>query len=101
MQMTLSRNGQTVIKGKSWTFVLALLAPLLFAACPKNGKPDSPRAGTATRTQPTPLPAVVPGAVAFNGERAMEHVKKQIDIGPRPPGSPELAKTREYIISQL
>jgi Zn-dependent M28 family amino/carboxypeptidase len=44
---------------------------------------------------------VVPAAVAFNGERALEHVRKQVEIGPRPPGSPELAKTREYIINNL
>lgn len=31
----------------------------------------------------------------------MAHVKKQMDIGPRIPGSPELAKTRDYIISSL
>ncbi|HEV7746150.1 MAG TPA: M28 family peptidase [Pyrinomonadaceae bacterium] len=43
----------------------------------------------------------MPGAVAFNGERAMDHVKKQVEIGPRTPGSPELAKTREYIVSSL
>lgn len=42
-----------------------------------------------------------PVAAAFNGERAMEHVKVQVDIGPRIPGSPELAKTREYIVGSL
>jgi Zn-dependent M28 family amino/carboxypeptidase len=79
---------------------LALVAPLLFAACP-NDKPDGPRGSMSTRAQPSATPAPIPGAIAFNGERAMEHVRKQIDFGPRPPGSPELAKTREYIISQL
>jgi Zn-dependent M28 family amino/carboxypeptidase len=44
---------------------------------------------------------MVPGAVAFNGERAMDHVKTQIEFGPRVPGSAELAKTREYIINSL
>jgi Zn-dependent M28 family amino/carboxypeptidase len=44
---------------------------------------------------------MVPGAVAFNGERAMDHVKKQIEFGPRVPGSPELAKTRDYMINAL
>jgi len=56
--------------------------------------------GTANRS-PEASPRVVPGAVAFNGERAMEHVKKQLEIGPRIPGSPELAKTREYILRAL
>jgi Zn-dependent M28 family amino/carboxypeptidase len=31
----------------------------------------------------------------------LDHVRKQIEIGPHPPGSPELAKTREYIINTL
>ena len=31
----------------------------------------------------------------------MDHVRKQIDFGPRPPDSPELAKTRNYIVSEL
>jgi glutaminyl-peptide cyclotransferase len=44
---------------------------------------------------------VVPGAVAFNGERAMDHARKQVEIGPRPPGSGASAKTREYIITDL
>jgi glutaminyl-peptide cyclotransferase len=43
----------------------------------------------------------VSGAVAFNGERAMDHVKKQLEIGPRIPGSSELARTREYILRSL
>jgi len=44
---------------------------------------------------------MAPDAVAFNGERAMEHVKKQLAIGPRVAGSPEGAKTRDYIASSL
>ncbi len=31
----------------------------------------------------------------------MAHVRKQVDVGPRPPGSPELTKTREYIVNEL
>ena len=31
----------------------------------------------------------------------MDHVRKQIAIGPRPPGSPELEQTRAYIMDQL
>jgi glutaminyl-peptide cyclotransferase len=31
----------------------------------------------------------------------MDHVRKQIDFGPRPPDSSELAKTRNYIVSEL
>ena len=31
----------------------------------------------------------------------MTHVKKQLEFGPRPPDTPELAKTRNYIINEL
>jgi glutaminyl-peptide cyclotransferase len=50
---------------------------------------------------PTGTPTPIAGAIAFNGERAMEHVRKQLEFGPRPPGSAELAKTRDYIVNQL
>ena len=75
--------------------------PALLTGCPKNdGRPDS-RIGISERPAASPSPAMVPGAVAFNGERAMDHVRKQVEIGPRTPGSPELAKTREYIVNTL
>src|SRR5688500_14977213 len=52
---------------------------------------------TGTRSVvPTPTPVVV-----FNGTRAMDHVKKQIDFGPRPPDTPQLAKTRAFIADEL
>lgn len=44
---------------------------------------------------------MAPDAIAFNGERAMEHVKKQLAIGPRVAGSPESARTRDYIVASL
>ena len=78
-------------------FLLALA--FVLTGCPKN----NPRRSSSMKTAPPTetQPAVVPGAVAFNGERAMDHVKKQMDIGPRVPGSPELAKMREYIVGSL
>ncbi len=38
---------------------------------------------------------------ALSGEKALEHVRAQVDFGPRPPGSEALAKCREYIVNQL
>jgi Zn-dependent M28 family amino/carboxypeptidase len=40
-------------------------------------------------------------APAFDSNRAWEHVRQQIAIGPRPSGSPAIAKTRQYITAQL
>ena len=76
-----------------------LLVPLLFIGCPKDDPPPRPRASVSTSTRPnTPAPPIV---TAFNGERAMDHVKKQIEFGPRPPDSEQLAKTRAYITNEL
>ena len=76
---------------------LVLVAPLLFWGCPKNDPPSKPRATVSSSTRPiTPSPPV-----AFNGDRAMDHVKKQIDFGPRPPDTEQLAKTRAYITNEL
>ena len=81
---------------------LCLLSlPPLLAGCPKNDSRPNPRIGVSERPAESPTAGMVPGAVAFNGERAMDHVRKQVEIGPRPPGSAELAKTREYIINTL
>jgi len=73
---------------------------LVLAGCPKKDAPPNSRVATSERTTEA-SPAVVPGAAVFNGELAMEHVKKQVEIGPRIPGSPELAKTRDYITGLL
>jgi glutaminyl-peptide cyclotransferase len=76
-----------------------LVVPLLFVGCPKDDPPPRPRATIATSPRPaTSAPAIV---AMFNGERAMDHVKKQIGFGPRPPDTEQLAKTRAYITDQL
>jgi glutaminyl-peptide cyclotransferase len=76
-----------------------LVAPLLFIGCPKEDPPSRPRATVSSSARPVaPSPPVI---VAFNGERAMDHVKKQIEFGPRPPDTPSLAKTRAYIVDEL
>ena len=40
-------------------------------------------------------------AARFDGTRAFEHLRKIVEIGPRPAGSEGAAKTREYITAQL
>ena len=40
-------------------------------------------------------------AAEFSGVRALADTRQVTAIGPRPPGSPELAKTRAYILAQL
>lgn len=81
------------------TLLLLAGLPFLFAACPRNeGPPPTSRVSVSTASPPA-SPLALP--VIFNGERAMEHVRKQIEIGPRPPDTPALVKTRGYIVAEL
>ncbi|SRR6266496_884558 len=79
--------------------VLIAVLPLLLTGCPRNETPPETRIGISSGSSSNaPAP---PPVVAFNGERAMDHVRKQIDFGPHPPGTPALARTREYIVNEL
>ena len=42
-----------------------------------------------------------PQAPKFDGQRALEHTRSVVAFGPRPAGSPALAKTRDYIRKEL
>ena len=68
-------------------------------AAGENGTPTVP-ANTLPPTRP-PARVVQPGPVEiwkeFSGERAFEEVRKQVEIGPRPAGTPELEKARALI----
>ncbi len=88
-------SGWTIGRVLTLSFVAGF--PLLLTACPRNETP-SPRvsiSNSRVTNSPAPIPA------GFNGERAMDHVRKQIEIGPHPPDTAELARTRAYIISEL
>lgn len=84
---------------------LSLLVPALCLAGCEGKKSTQPAANSSTNVanvQATPAPA--PGAateIPFDGGRAFEHVRKQVEFGPRPAGSQELAQAREYIINEL
>jgi hypothetical protein len=73
---------------------------LFLTACPKEERQPNARMSSSGRAHDS-NPAVVPSAVAFNGERALDYVKKQVEIGPRISGSTELAKTCEHIVKLL
>jgi hypothetical protein len=73
-------------------------AVLLFAACQNNAARNESGANESANANNANAPAVRP---AFDGTRAFEHVRKMVEMGPRPAGSQELAKTREYITGEL
>ncbi|HEY0319666.1 MAG TPA: M28 family metallopeptidase [Pyrinomonadaceae bacterium] len=88
------------------TLLFLLIVSFGLAGCKSNPAPTSnssnqPSANTTatTATAPTPQPQAQP--IAFDGGRAFEHVRKQVEFGPRPAGSEELARTREYLINEL
>lgn len=86
-------SGTTFANFHCLLFGLLLLAStVLFSGCRNSTQVNQNGA------QPSPSPT--PGS-AFDGQRAFEHVRKQVEFGPRPAGSSELAKTREYIVGQL
>jgi Zn-dependent M28 family amino/carboxypeptidase len=63
------------------------------------GCADGPHERTMTLE---PVVAAQAGAkVAFDSNKAWEHLRRQVAIGPRPSGTPALVETRKYITDQL
>jgi glutaminyl-peptide cyclotransferase len=80
---------------------LALLLALGVSACRSDSTGSSNNQAVQNSATPAASPATTPQASAFDGSRAMESVRKQVEFGPRPAGSSELAQTREYLMSEL
>jgi hypothetical protein len=81
--------------------ILILTLPLFFLACPGNDSRRNSNAGNAATPAASPATSPASSRLAIDGERAFEHVRKQVEFGPRPAGSAELARTREYLVSEL
>ena len=82
------------LKSKAALLCLLVLARLALA-------PHAPevRAQTGTtKGEPAPSPTQQP---TFDAVRAFEHVRRLVEFGPRPPGSKELKRAREYIVREL
>ena len=96
----------------SFRFPLALAASamLLVLGCKSDNtaQPASSQApfmSTVTTAPPTIAPADQPPPPdqvdGFDGMRAYDQVLKQVSFGPRPAGSPALAKLQDYLVSEL
>jgi glutaminyl-peptide cyclotransferase len=84
--------------------VFTNLVFLCTVAC--NSQPSSESRATANAsaiTQAANPPAALPPSATggFDGAQAFEHVRKLVEIGPRPPGSQGIHRAQAYIISQL
>src|SRR6266576_1866541 len=73
---------------------VAFASLIFLLGCPSNSNKP------AELSSSTPV-ANAPAKSDFDADRAFDYVRKQVEFGPRPPGSPELEKTRAYIIDQL
>lgn len=95
LTMTIDRRPAPTqpLKNSSRFLALAfvLMFQLLLLGCPSTNKPADAGA----------TPSVPLAKSDFDGDRAFEYVRKQVEFGPRPAGSAELEQTRNYIIDQL
>src|SRR5918912_572005 len=76
-----------------------ILSLALFSLACSGGSTSN--GGTSATPVASPSPQSSPTRLAIDEKRAYEHVSKQVGFGPRPAGSAELAKTRDYIIGEL
>jgi glutaminyl-peptide cyclotransferase len=84
--------------------VFAFLSLLLLFGCEAGADPTPQNKPASSGSASVPaMPASSPAANAtpFDGDRAMEHVKKQVGFGSRPAGSPALAECRKYLVAEL
>ena len=84
-------------------FALAVL--VAFSACGRKSSRPEGTADWSPNATPLPAsPAAPPPAEIwklFNGERAFADVRKQVEVGPRPAGSPEIESARALIVASL
>jgi len=69
-------------------FILVLLALALLAACDRATTRPQQSAGKKIWED-------------FSGDKALAHVQAMVDLGPRPPGTDAIEKTRAYLTSKL
>ncbi len=76
---------------------LVLTVALFSLACMDEGASSRQVAVASPSTAGT----VEPKSTPFDGEKALAHVKAQVEFGARPAGSAAIEKTREYLLREL
>lgn len=96
------------VPARFFSCALLFAVPLGFLSCPGNSaqqnnniaRTETIAAATTPAVASTDMPATA-NRSGFDGERAMMHARKQIEMKPGAAGSPELARTRDYIVGEL
>jgi len=96
--LSAARRALTFERLKFTPALLSLLLLFLSASCTGNAPTNNAPANNAT---PHAAPSTAQTRPAFDGGRAFEHVRRMVETGPRPAGSAELARTRQYITGEL
>jgi hypothetical protein len=91
---TLAPNEPLKTSSRFLALAFVLIGPFMLLGCPSNT--NKPADGPAPPSASSAL-----AKSAFDGDRAFEQVRKQVEFGPRPAGSAELEQTRNYLIDQL
>ena len=90
------RNLQSAIRN-----LALLIAALLLFACADGAGSSKPPVENTPVSRTGDEKEDNAKTTAFDGERAFNHVKAQVELGARPPSSPAIEKTREYIVREL
>ena len=91
------------------TAVLAGFIPGIFAGCKASGNESAGTASqppfmsaVASAPPQSPDDALPPEKTAgFDGQRTFSLVAKQVSFGPRPSGSPAIAKLQDFLLAEL
>ncbi len=92
------------LKVSKYGTIIASCAFLCAVACNTQASSVSgPTVNVSAATPAVSPPAALPPSATggFDGTQAFEHVRKLVEIGPRPPGSDGIHRAQGYIISQL
>ena len=90
------------------TAALGFAALAALSACGPKVPPTSGSAADATNPGSAPVQTAKPPPTPpeeiwklFSGDRAFADVRKQVEFGPRPSGTPEIEPARDHIVSSL
>lgn len=87
--------------------IIRLIAILLISVSVVACQNDANATNSVVTISPTPAadsiaaPDKAAKTTAFDAKRAFNHVKAQVEFGPRPAGSAAIEKTREYLLKEL